>query len=131
LPPSAVPLAHLPQLIWTWRQTSDPRLAQRAAEFALFSGQLKDAANALALWMTLDPSSQIPREQLFITMLRRQAGRKPAAGGRPAQARTAARADVFVQLARLTARQNDKQAAYALVKRLASQYPDLPEAALP
>jgi hypothetical protein len=29
---------------------------------------------------------------------------------------------------RLTARQNDKQAAYALVKRLASQYPDLPEA---
>jgi outer membrane protein TolC len=38
----------------------DPRLAQRAAEFALFSGQLKDAADALALWMELDPSSQIP-----------------------------------------------------------------------
>jgi hypothetical protein len=59
LPPSVVPLAHLPQLILR-PPTRDPRLAQRAAEFALFSGQLKDAADALALWMELDPSSQIP-----------------------------------------------------------------------
>lgn len=111
------------------RQTRDPRLAQRAAEFALFTGQLKEAANALELWMTLDPTSQIPREQLFITMLRagKLAESQPLVEDllkrEPQRAR-----DVFVQLARLTARQDDKQAAYTLVKRLASQYPDLPEA---
>jgi tetratricopeptide (TPR) repeat protein len=111
------------------RQTRDPRLAQRAAEFALFSGQLKDAADALALWMELDPSSQIPREQLFITMLRsgKLAESQPLV--EDLLKREPQRApDIFVQLARLTARQNDKQAAYALVNRLASQYPDLPEA---
>ncbi len=111
------------------RQTRDPRLAQRAAEFALFTGQLKDAADALALWMELDPSSQIPREQLFITMLRsgKLAESQPLV--EDLLKREPQRApDIFVQLARLTARQNDKQAAYALVNRLASQYPDLPEA---
>jgi hypothetical protein len=36
-----------------------------------------------------------------------------------------------VQLARLTARQNDKQAAYALVNRLASQYRICQKPALP
>ncbi|BBF87003.1 tetratricopeptide domain protein [Aquitalea magnusonii] len=111
------------------KQTRDPRLAQRAAEFALFSGQLKDAADALSLWMELDPSSQIPREQLFITMLRsgKLAESQPLV--EDLLKREPQRApDIFVQLARLTARQNDKQAAYALVNRLASQYPDLPEA---
>jgi len=111
------------------RQTKDPRMAQRAAEFALFSGQLKEASEALALWMELDPSSQIPREQLFITMLRtgKLAESQPLV--EELLKREPQRAgDIFVQLARLTARQSDNQAAYALVNRLASRYPDLPEA---
>ncbi|PXX49535.1 tetratricopeptide repeat protein [Aquitalea magnusonii] len=111
------------------RQTKDPRLAQRAAEFALFSGQLKEASAALALWMELDPSSQVPREQLFITMLRsgKLAESEPLV--EDLLKREPQRApDIFVQLARLTARQSDKQAASALVNRLASRYPELPEA---
>ncbi|WP_293813779.1 tetratricopeptide repeat protein [uncultured Aquitalea sp.] len=111
------------------RQTRDPRLAQRAAEFALFSGQLSEASRALALWVELDPDSQTAREQLFITMLR--AGK--LAESRPLVetllAKEPGRApDVFVQLARLASRQSDKAGATALVKQLASRYPALPEA---
>ncbi|MBA4708125.1 tetratricopeptide repeat protein [Aquitalea aquatica] len=111
------------------RQTKDPRLAQRAAEFSLFAGQLKEASDSLALWMELDPSSQVPREQLFITMLRsgKLAESEPLV--EDLLKREPQRApDIFVQLARLTARQSDKKAASAMVNRLASRYPDLPEA---
>lgn len=111
------------------RQTRDPRLAQRAAEFALFSGQLKVASEALTLWVELDPDSDIAREQLLITLLR--SGK--LAESRPLVEellkREPARAGaVFVQLARLTALQGDKQGAYQLIQQLAERYPDLPEA---
>jgi len=111
------------------RQTRDPRMAQRAAEFAMVSGQLKVASDALKLWVELDPSSMAAREQLFITLLR---------GGKLAESRPLIEdllqrepqraGAIFVQLARLTSRQSDKQGGFALVKELAARYPDLPEA---
>ncbi|WP_047250033.1 tetratricopeptide repeat protein [Chromobacterium subtsugae] len=112
------------------RQTRDPRMAQRAAEFCLLSGQLKEAAEALSLWIQLDPDSLPAREQLFITLMR---------GGKLAESkpliedllqREPARAPaIFVQLARLSARQDGGSAeSYKLVADLASRYPDLPEA---
>lgn len=111
------------------RQTRDPRLAQRAAEFALFSGQLKVASEALALWVEIDPDSETAREQLLITLLR--AGK--LAESRPLVEellrREPARAGaIFVQLARLTALQGDKKGAYELIQQLAERYPELPEA---
>ncbi|OHX13788.1 hypothetical protein BI347_09905 [Chromobacterium sphagni] len=112
------------------RQTRDPRMAQRAAEFCLLSGQLKEATEALSLWIALDPDSLPAREQLFITLMR---------GGKLAQSkpliedllrREPARAPaIFVQLARLGARQDGGSAeSYQLVADLASRYLDLPEA---
>ncbi|MGL6072119.1 tetratricopeptide repeat protein [Craterilacuibacter sp.] len=111
------------------REARDPRLAQRAAEFAMLSGQIDAATQALTLWVELDPASDAAREQLFITLLR---------AGKLAQSRPliesvlAARPErapaVFVQLARLASRQPDKAAAYQLMRGLTARYPDLPEA---
>ncbi|MEN3810878.1 tetratricopeptide repeat protein [Chromobacterium piscinae] len=112
------------------RETRDPRMAQRAAEFCLLSGQLKPATEALQLWIELDPSSLPAREQLFITLMR---------GGKLAESKPLIeellrlepqRAPaIFVQLARLSARQDGGSApSYRLVEELADRYPDLPEA---
>ncbi|VEB45379.1 Uncharacterised protein [Chromobacterium violaceum] len=89
------------------RETRDPRMAQRAAEFCLLSGQLKPATEALQLWIELDPESLPAREQLFITLMR---------GGKLAESKPLIeellrlepqRAPaIFVQLARLSARQD-------------------------
>ncbi|PRP69215.1 hypothetical protein BUE93_18185 [Chromobacterium amazonense] len=112
------------------RQTRDPRLAQRAAEFCLLSGQLKEAAAALRLWIELDPDSLPAREQLFVTLMRSGdlAESKPLA--EELLRREPARAPaVFVQLARLSARPDGGSArAYQMVSELAAQYPNLPEA---
>ncbi|AAQ61721.1 tetratricopeptide repeat protein [Chromobacterium violaceum] len=112
------------------RETRDPRMAQRAAEFCLLSGQLKPATEALQLWIELDPESLPAREQLFITLMR---------GGKLAESKPLIeellrlepqRAPaIFVQLARLSARQDGGSApSYRLVQELADRYPDLPEA---
>ncbi|MCL6264252.1 tetratricopeptide repeat protein [Craterilacuibacter sp. RT1T] len=111
------------------REARDPRLAQRAAEFAMLSGQLETASQALTLWVELDPASENAREQLFIALLRsgKLAQSRPLIEGLLADRPERAPA-VFVQLARLTARQPDKAAAYQLTRDLAARYPDLPEA---
>ncbi|WP_043637046.1 tetratricopeptide repeat protein [Chromobacterium haemolyticum] len=111
------------------RQTRDPRLAQRAAEFSMFAGLLKETSEALTLWMELAPDSVPAREQLFITLLRagKLAESKPLIEALLQKEPERAPA-IFVQLARLTSRQSDKQAAYDLVKQFASRYPDLAEA---
>ncbi|WP_028536083.1 tetratricopeptide repeat protein [Paludibacterium yongneupense] len=111
------------------QKTRDPRMAQRAAEFGLFSGQLALATDALSLWIEIDPDNIPAREQLLITQLRagRLAQSKPLAEELlrrdPGQAPL-----IFVQLARLTAYQQDKAGAYQLVRSLAQGFPDLPEA---
>lgn len=111
------------------RETRDPRIARRGAEFAMFAGQLKSATAALTLWLELDPEADAAREQLIIALLR---GGK-LAESRPLIETTLQRqpqraAGVFVQLARLAALQSDKQGAEALISELAARYPELPEA---
>ncbi|MDN0076625.1 tetratricopeptide repeat protein [Crenobacter sp. SG2303] len=111
------------------RQTRDPRMAQRAAEFAMVSGQLKIATDALKLWVELDPSSALAREQLFIVLLRtgKLAESRPLIDDLLQREPQRAGA-IFIQLARLTLRQGDKQGGVELVKELAARYPKLPEA---
>ncbi|SCK09634.1 tetratricopeptide repeat protein [Vogesella sp. LIG4] len=111
------------------RESRDPRIARRAAEFAMFAGQLQSATTALSLWLELEPTADTAREQLIIALLR---------GGKLAESRPLIEAElarqpqraagVFVQLARLAAVQSDKQGAETLVSELAARYPDLPEA---
>ncbi|NDV13264.1 tetratricopeptide repeat protein [Crenobacter caeni] len=111
------------------RELNDPRLARRAAEFAMLAGQLGTATQALQKWVELEPDSETAREQLLVAQLR---------GGKLSESEalvTGLLADhperaaaVFVQLARLTSRQSDPNQAYALVRRLATPFPELPEA---
>lgn len=111
------------------RTTRDPRMARRASEFALFAGQINVASAALGLWLELDPADEMAREQFFVTLLR---------SGKLAESRALLEtllerqpkraAAIFVQLARLAARQADKVGAEQLVSELAARYPDLPEA---
>ena len=111
------------------RTTRDPRMARRASEFALFAGQINTASAALGLWLELDPADEVAREQFFITVLR--SGKLAESRGlletllqqQPKRAAT-----IFVQLARLAARQSDKAGTEQLVSELAARYPDLPEA---
>lgn len=111
------------------RQTRDPRLAERAAQFAVASGNLELAGDALRLWLEADPDSLRAREQLIAVSL---------AGGQLDQARPMIEAllarkpelapAVFGELARLAPQARDKAAMAALVNDLAPRFPKLPEA---
>ncbi|GGY08506.1 hypothetical protein GCM10011289_09080 [Paludibacterium paludis] len=111
------------------KRTRDPRFAQRSAEFALFTGQLPLALDALKLWTDTEPASDAAREQLLIATLR--AGKLDRAAPLIDEilAKEPARAPaLFVQLARLAQSQTDKLGTYKLVRPIAARFPDLPEA---
>jgi len=111
------------------KQTRDPRLAERAAQFSIAAGNLSVATDSLSLWLQLDPESISARQQLMVISLRsgQLAKSQPLIEDllrrKPEDAPS-----VFVQLARLTSAQPDKDGAYRLVRSLAEGYPDLPEA---
>lgn len=111
------------------RQTRDPRLAERAAQFALLSGNAPVASDALSLWVELDPASTTANEQLMQLSLR--AG-KLDEGLRLFDAVLAAKPDqapsLFTQLARLVPLQTDKTATRKAVEDRTARFPNLPEA---
>ncbi|WP_338620441.1 tetratricopeptide repeat protein [Paludibacterium sp. THUN1379] len=111
------------------KQTRDPRLAERAAQFALVAGNMDTASEALQLWLQIDPDSLRAREQLIVVTLRTG---KLTESQRLIDELLARQPDmaspVFQQLVRMVPGQKDKAAAYAMVDTLAKNYPDLPEA---
>ncbi len=120
--------AAAPTLLGLARSTRDPRLARRAAEFALTANQLDLAITALKLWRELDPNTDHAEFQLTATLLR--AGRlAEATPGVQAQlaARPAEAAQVFLHLTTLLPRQADKAAAYRMMQTLLLPFPSVPE----
>lgn len=111
------------------QRTGDPRLARRAAEFALRAGQMQIATAALAQWAKLDPESRMAREQLFIALLRtgRLDEAKPLVQSLLEKEPERASA-IFIELARMSPLQTNHTAAFALVRELAGRYPDMQEA---
>lgn len=111
------------------KQTRDPRLAERATQFAMLAGNVDMASKALTLWLELDPESVTARQQLMVISLREgQLAKSQPLIEDLLKRNPDDAAAVFAQLARLTARQTDKDGAYRLVRAVASDYPDLPEA---
>jgi tetratricopeptide (TPR) repeat protein len=111
------------------RQVRDPRLAERAAQFALVAGNQTVSRDALALWLQLDPESIPARRQLMVFSLY---SASPAVC-QPViedllQRDPANAAMVFDSIARLITRQKDKAGAYRMVQALVRNYPSLPEA---
>jgi tetratricopeptide (TPR) repeat protein len=120
--------ASAPTVLALAQRTRDPRLARRAAEFALTANRLDEAIRALKLWQELEPASDNAQYQLIAALLR--AGRlSEATPGVQAQlaARPHEAPQVFMHLAGLLSRQPDKAGAYAMMKTLLAPFPSVAE----
>ena len=120
--------ASAPTVLALAQRTRDPRLARRAAEFALTANRLDEAIRALKLWQELEPASDNAQYQLIAALLR--AGRlSEATPGVQAQLATRPHEapQVFMHLAGLLSRQPDKAGAYAMMKTLLAPYPSVAE----
>lgn len=111
------------------KQTRDPRLAQRATQFALASGDLDVTVSSVAMWLELEPGSVLAQENAVAVMLRlgqlKEAEpliedllkRKPDNAG-----------VIFLQLARLLPVAPDKGSAYQFAQKLLKRFDNVPEA---
>lgn len=110
------------------RKTKDPRVAQRAAEIAVFARDQAGALEATRLWNETDQTS--PRANLtLVTLLLAQ---DKLAEAEPMLVKLLANdaPTGFTHLSAWLARTRDNEAALALVQKLAADYPMLPEAQL-
>lgn len=111
------------------KNTRDPRLAQRATEFAVHARQPDQAVEAAELWHSLDPESTQATQATAALLL--NSGRLNEA--RPylekvLAGKEAGHATGFLHLGQLLARQRDRAAVLELVRELAKPYPDRAEA---
>lgn len=111
------------------RKTRDPRLAMRAAQLALQSGQMDKAIEAIRIWKENDPDSQVAMSALAEVLLR--SGKLDEAGQEFAsmlQAKDANAGQIFFQTFQMLSHYPDKAAALKLMRELAQPYPNVPEA---
>lgn len=111
------------------KSSRDPRLARRATEAAVQGRQAFQAADAAALWQSLDPDS--PQAIQAAAALLLNSGRLSEA--RPYLEKILAkegesRASGFLHLNQMLARQRDRGAVLELVRDLAKPYPAVAEA---
>jgi len=106
----------------------DPRLAERAAKAAVYGNQPRIALKAANLWAELDPDSveaQQASTQLLVST-GNLAEAKPHLQKLLTKEET--RANGFLYLNGLFAKQPDKKEVLQVVQELAAPYPNLPEA---
>lgn len=110
------------------KSSRDPRLAERSAKAAVAANNPQTAIQAVGLWAELDPES-IEAQQASTQML--------VAAGKLSEAKPHlqkllakedSRANGFLYLNTLLARQLDKNAVLELVQELAQPYPKIAEA---
>ncbi|WP_410499553.1 tetratricopeptide repeat protein [Chitinibacter sp. S2-10] len=110
------------------RKTRDPRVAQRAAQLAVASGQLALAQEATEIWIAAVPAALPPR-QLMVSLLLR-ANRLPEAEPH-LSAMFAAKpqeiAPFFMQMHQLWSKDVNRDAAVKLTEQLTAAYPAMPE----
>jgi len=111
------------------QRTRDPRIARRATEVAIYARMPETALATARIWHETDPQS--PEALRTVTSLLVSLNRLQEAEPylqRVIAANAESRADTFLQLNRLLANSQDKQALLALVQRLAAPYPALAQA---
>ncbi|BCB28524.1 hypothetical protein SKTS_34100 [Sulfurimicrobium lacus] len=111
------------------KNSRDPRLAKRATEAAVQGRQAIQAANAAELWQSLEPDS--PQATQAAAALLLNSGR--LSESRPYLEKILAgegesRANGFLHINQMLARQRDRDAVLELVRELAKPYPELAEA---
>lgn len=110
------------------QSSQDPRLAERAAKSAIYSGNLQLAIPATQLWVTLNPASE--EAQQASTQIALSSGNLAEAKPHLQKLleKEDSRANGFLYLNTLLAREKDKTAVLGLVQELARPYPKLSEA---
>lgn len=113
------------------RTSRDPRLAKRATETAVQGRQAALAADAATLWQALEPDS--PQANQAAAALLLNSGR--LSESRPYLEKIIAgekesRANGFLHLNQMLARQRDRGAVLELVRDLAKPYPEVAESHL-
>lgn len=111
------------------RKTRDPRLARRAAQLAVESGQMGRAIEALRQWQEVEPGAAVAGRMLSSILLR--GGRLEEARLEYAKQLQAAGANpgpVFMQVFQQAVVYPDRQAALKLLRDLAQPYPQVAEA---
>jgi len=111
------------------KTSRDPRLAKRATETAVQGRQANQAADAAKLWQVLEPDS--PQANQAAAALLLNSGR--LSESRPYLEKIIAgeaesRANGFLHLNQMLARQGDRGAVLELVRDLAKPYPEVAEA---
>jgi tetratricopeptide (TPR) repeat protein len=110
------------------RSTRDPRIVRRAAEVAFHARQYDSALEAIAIWLSIDPSSQ-QAKQMQATMLLASGRIDELAAnlGRDLAAEGPRVGDAILQLVRGFARYPDRMAVSRLFEALTKPYPQLAE----
>ncbi len=121
----------VPALLEVARETGDPRVAQRATEVAWKARFLPAALEAATHWLKADPQSMRARQSV-VALLINQSRLDDAVPhlekwleSNPAQV-----GQNFLRLSALVAAHQDKQVILRVLKALAVQYPEVPEANL-
>lgn len=125
------PNVAVPAFLEVARETRDPRVAQRAAEVAWNARFMPAALEAATLWLQAEPDSRRAR-QVVIALLVNQARLEDALphlrtwlSGEPARV-----GQNFLDLLSLVGGYKDKAAVVRLLRTLAADYPEVPEASL-
>lgn len=111
------------------RKTRDPRLAKRAAQLAVESGDMNRSLEAFKLWQAVEPTASVATRMLSSILLR---------GGKLAEAQQefakvlkeddAKTGLTFLQIYQMLAPYPDKPAALKMMSELAAPYPKVAEA---
>ena len=110
------------------RKTKDPRVAQRAAEIAVFARDQAGALEATRLWNDSDQTS--PRANLTLVTLLLAQDKLTEAEPMLVKLLANDAPTGFTHLSAWLTKTRDSEAALALVQKLAADYPMLPEAQL-
>ena len=110
-------------------KTRDPRVAMRAAQLAIESGQIGKSIDAIKLWREIEPKSTIATRMLSSVLVRAgrlDEARVELANVLKADAENAG--SIFIHLYQVLSGSIDKDAALKLMVDLAQPYPRVPEA---
>lgn len=111
------------------KRTHDPRVARRAVEIANYARMPELALEAAKLWHQAEPDSLAALQMVtvYLAAVRRVDEAEPYLKQLLASSETKPES-VFMQLNRLLAANPDKAADLRLVRKLAADYPNLPNA---
>ena len=110
-------------------KTRDPRIATRAAQLALQSGQMDKAIEAIKVWLEIEPDSPVAKRTLTAVLLR--SGRLDEARQelvKVLQAKGANVGQILFQTYHMLVPNPDNAAALKLMRDLAQPYPQVAEA---